>query len=439
MIEVKLSDNIRTLPKAVQKYLMKFGNEKWTALVGDKNKRFENVVVIPALAEFENIKKLLQSLSATEDKYHEKFLILFVINQTVSAKKEISEDNNKSFELIKKLMENTLFANYTFEKLNFAVINAFEKEKALDDKTGGVGLARKIGLDFGLTLLDYKSPKQKSLISLDADCEVSKNYFTALYEGVNNRKIKAGHVRFEHPTNIEPYSDAIIKYEIFLRYYVYGLKYARSPFAFFTIGSTMFSDWEAYVKIGGMNKRKAAEDFYFMEKLGKLFDIVEVNDAVVYPSPRVSHRVPFGTGRSVGEMLSGKNKYDALYSPGIFEILKRWNEYFFDEKIRDAHKYLSFAKNINEYLYDFLMGREFEEYWTEILKSGGSQKQINRQKKFWFDGFRTLKFVHFMRDNCCENVALGDKSFTKFLRKDYWGKDKMNFYEKILEFLRRIT
>ena len=34
---------------------------------------------------------------------------------------------------------------------------------------------------------------------------------------------------------------------------------------------------DAYVKVEGMNKRKAAEDFYFLEKLAKIFQSVKSN------------------------------------------------------------------------------------------------------------------------------------------------------------------
>lgn len=78
-----------------------------------------------------------------------------------------------------------------------------------------------------------------------------------------------------------------------------GLEVSGSPYAFHTIGSTMACDAEMYVKIQGMNKKKAAEDFYFMEKLSKNVKIHKIISAKVYPSSRGSWRVPFGTGRSV--------------------------------------------------------------------------------------------------------------------------------------------
>ncbi len=405
MTEIFPDKLIETLPEYVKKYLEKFGTTERGILIR-KFKKYEAVVVIPALAEFENIPKLISSLAKTDAEFHEHFLVLFVINNSENAENEIAENNRKSFELLKEVIRKGHNEFNLPGKLDFAAINAFEGKNALPQKTAGVGLARKIGLDAALALLDYSSSKQKLLISLDADCEVSRNYFTGIYLQSNKRKLKAGYVNFEHPINIEPYSKAIIDYEIFLRYYVAGLKYAKSPYAFFTIGSTMISDAEAYVKIGGMNKRKAAEDFYFIEKLAKLFDVVEINSAAVFPSPRTSGRVPFGTGRSVYELLSGKRNYGELYSPRIFEALLRWNGLFFNENILTSSEYLERAEKINPRLKDFLIERKFPEHWEKILKKNASEKQILKQKKFLFDGFETLKLIHYLRDNCCENVNI---------------------------------
>ena len=53
------------------------------------------------------------------------------------------------------------------------------------------------------------------------------------------------------------------------RYYVLGLKLANSPFAFPTIGSTMICDYESYIRIGGMNKKRAAGRFLFYGEAGQ--------------------------------------------------------------------------------------------------------------------------------------------------------------------------
>ncbi len=431
---------ISVLPDKAQKYLNKFGAIERNVILSN-DKRFEMIVVIPVLAEYENIWKLLNSLVNTDPEFHEKFLILFVVNNSESASEEIKKENLRTFTELKKVIErNSAYEFTNSSRLSFGLIDAFSEGNAPTDKLSGVGFARKVGMDTALCFWDYSSQRKKMLISLDADCTVSNNYFTEIYKRSNDENIFAGYVNFEHPINVEPFSEAIIKYEIFLRYYVMGLKYAESPFAFFTIGSTMLSEWEAYVKIGGMNKRKAAEDFYFMEKLGKNYEVFAVDNVTVYPSPRSSWRVPFGTGRSVEKFLLGNEKFDYLYSPEIFNILKKWNKIFFDKENLTAEYYLGQAKSINPYLFDFLVSRKFPEKWNKITSNNKNQKQIFMQKKYLFDGFETLKLVHFLRDNCCGNVLLYDA--VRKILTDYYGFEKRGFYaelKSVLEVLRNIT
>ena len=90
---------------------------------------------------------------------------------------------------------------------------------------------------------------------------------------------------------------------------------------------------EAYVKVEGMNKRKAAEDFYFLEKLAKIYPIGEIKSTSVHPSKRGSWRVPFGTGRSVDRYLSNTRDEYLLYDPKSFMILKTWLEVFCDKSL----------------------------------------------------------------------------------------------------------
>ena len=90
-------------------------------------------------------------------------------------------------------------------------------------------------------------------------------------------------------------------YEDYLHYYKKALDYAGFPDSIYTIGSAFAVRADAYVKQGGMNRRQAGEDFYFLNKLTKLGKITEINDAYVYPSARVSDRVPFGTGAAMNK------------------------------------------------------------------------------------------------------------------------------------------
>jgi len=77
-----------------------------------------------------------------------------------------------------------------------------------------------------------------------------------------------------------------------------------------------------------------------------------------------------------------------------------------DEKIGSANEYLEEAKKISEGLYEFLEHNKFENSWNKITANTQSSKQVQNQKKLWFDGFRTLKLIHYLRDNNFPNEPM---------------------------------
>ncbi len=387
------------LPKEVTDYLNKFEYKRYI-ISYPPDYLFNNIIVIPAIAEYDNIINLISSLNNNRLKEINNTLVIFVVNNLVTATEEIKKENQKTVEYLKSIV-----CEYK-NNLKISFIDACTDGNELPEKDGGVGLARKIGMDNALKYFDYT--KNTLLVCLDSDCEVSDNYLEVL----NNYRLQsmdAGYVPFAHRfTDNEEENFAIICYDIFLHYYVAGLKYANSPYAFHTIGSTMVCSASAYCKIQGMNKRLAAEDFYFMEKLSKLYSIKVLKGASVYPLGRSSWRVPFGTGQRVARYLTHSQDEYILYNPDIFDILKEWNRIFFDKNALTAVDYLSFALKIDANLHKFLVLNNFEYSWNKILSSTKSDEQLYKQKKFWFDGFRTLKLVHFLRDNGLPNIKMAE-------------------------------
>jgi uncharacterized protein YjaG (DUF416 family) len=394
---------VKTLPDYVTKYLNKFASNKWQ-IGTNLNRDFEMIVVIPAIDEFSNIKKLVKSILNNDSRYFDKTLIMFVVNNGVHSSIEIKEANKKSLQYISKIADRkdgdeALFNINKNTKLTFSFVDASTSGNELPSKEAGVGLARKIGMDLALNYFCYEHPKQ-TLVCLDADCEVSDNYISMLYEKIHQNKIDAASIKFEHQlNNSEEINKAIINYEIFLRFYVLGLKYANSPYSFFTIGSSMACSVQAYCNIGGMNKKKAAEDFYFMEKLSKNYLIKNINNCAVYPSSRGSWRVPFGTGQRVNRFLSNTQNDYLLYNPVSFSILKEWLSFFTNSESQSALSYLVGADKIYSGLKGFLESQNFVADWTRIMLNTKTSEQLIKQKSFWFDGFRTLKLVHYLRDH----------------------------------------
>jgi len=391
------------LPNNVEKYLTKFAYDKWD--IYGCGTKYKSIIVIPAIDEYENIKTLLTSLIKNDKITFQSTLVLFVVNHTVSSAANVKRDNIKTIEYLKNIIDkqnnkDELSQAVINSGLHLGLVNASSEGLELDDKEGGVGLARKIGMDEALKFFDYDSNNKNILICLDADCTASENYILTIRQAFGKTNISAGYVNFAHDKidDVENYK-AIINYEIFLRYYVLGLKYAESPYAYHSIGSTMVCDVESYLKIQGMNKRKAAEDFYFMEKLSKITEIKKIDGTTVYPSSRGSWRVPFGTGKRVTRFLEKVQNEYLLYAPESFMVLKKWNEVFYSDEILSAEEYLNYAKRINGTLFNFIIENKFEKNCDKILTNTKSINQINKQKRLWFDGFKTLKLIHYLRDS----------------------------------------
>jgi len=221
----------------VEKYLQKYSYEKWK--ICGSNRKFESVIVIPAIDEYDNIKTLLSSLIQNETEYFPTSLILFVVNHLTSSNVNVKQNNIKTIEYLKNIVdkknsEDELSKRIIKFDLQIGFIDASSEGLELEEKDGGVGLARKIGMDEALKIFDYDKGAKNILICLDADCTVSENYISTIRQAFNKNKINAGYVNFTHGRTDDKENDkAIINYEIFLRYYVLGLKYANLCIALF--------------------------------------------------------------------------------------------------------------------------------------------------------------------------------------------------------------
>ena len=437
-----LPDNVITY---LNKNALKDYNIEWQSKRG-----ISNVIVIPAIAEYDNIKVLIALLSQIDFTYFISSLFLFVINNSLSSNTKVMTDNQKSLNLLRSIIYSNSHGGFAAEiiqsGLQVGLIDASSNGKEFNTKHSGVGLARKIGMDLALTVFDYSTKINKLIICLDADCKVPADYLTGVITDFNKNNYSAAIINYEH--NIDGNdinSAAIICYEIYLRYYVAGLKYAGSPYAFDTIGSTIICDHNAYIKTGGMNKRKAAEDFYFLEKLSKIFEIGKINSTTVYPSNRSSWRVPFGTGQRVTRFIANiRNEY-LLLNPSVFEILKDWLMIYNSDEFNDPQILLNRSNDIHAELYNFLLQNNYTTQWKKILSNTKSDKQLQYQKKIWFDGFKTLKLIHHLRDSAYSEINMFnalDLFFVKFginILINRNGKEipELDIQKEYLELLRK--
>jgi glycosyltransferase involved in cell wall biosynthesis len=380
--------------------------ERWKLIAGN-TENISQIVVIPAYAEKNMLFSTLASLAQNQTSSLAYSLIVCVINNKKSSPDEVKKNNQQTLECLQALVNKKSLDHLKINEnlkdilrlildapLRLGYIDASSAGYEIPAKEGGVGMARKIGMDTALGLLSESSSFNKLILSLDADTLVQRNYL-AVIKDYFTREVKTAVVAYEHQ---EPMNDeeraAIYCYEIFLRYWSLGLRYAKSPYAFHSIGSTIVCSADAYLAVRGMNRREAGEDFYFLNKLAKIGNIKYINKTCVYPSARASLRVPFGTGKRIQRFLSGEREEYVLYDPQIFEILAQWLRLMERPFVYDERDILKSAGLINPMLASFLTNCGFAEAWQRIRRNVKDEHSLINHFHCWFDGFKTLKLIN---------------------------------------------
>ncbi len=391
------------------RYLEARGISAGRKIIGNVREKYSGAVVIPAFAESASLFLTLESLSDNPVEALAEFLVLVVVNNRGNADMREKLDNIRTLEILPYFASAHPF-------IQLAWIDAASPGEELPDSRGGVGVARKTGLDIAISKLDYIC-RDPVLVCLDADTLVRPDYLPAITAHFRSGRKSGAVISFIHQAGeTETENLAIMRYELFLRAYVSGLSAAGSPYAFHSIGSAMAVPLSAYLKIGGMNCREAGEDFYFLQQISKTCGISGIEGTVVYPSSRPSTRVPFGTGRSVIKQLSGKEIL-LFYHPSCYEIVKELLNLVESRANSEASAILRESASISLELANFLTRSEFALAWSKLRKNSRDKKALLKAFHVWFDGFRTLKLIHHLSDTilpkCKMEIALPDVSFSR--------------------------
>ena len=355
------------------------------------------VVVIPCYHEPDLITSL-NSLSNCQPTICSVEIIV-IINQGENSSQEVSQVNLKTYQDAHEWA-----VNHSTDQREFHIF--FEDQ--LPSKHAGVGLARKIGMDEAVRRFE-KVAKPGIIVCFDADCTCQSNYLSAIESHFTlNNKSTAATIYFEHPLT-GPFSPAIYKgiesYELFLRYYRRALIYSGYPYAYFTVGSCLAVQSEAYQKQGGMNRRKAGEDFYFVEEHARMGAITEITTTTVFPSPRVSDRVPFGTGKRQTEWITSDQQEYFTFDPKMFHLLR----YFLIET--DRYYEMSVGK-IQSLFNSFPI--ELQRYLSNMQAANKIDQCRKRTKEFiafkkcffqHFNGLWILQFLHHFQETY-QDIAL---------------------------------
>ena len=336
-------------------------------------------VAIPACGERDWLPKTLASLGNQDDP---DFEVWVCVNQAAEQHEDpnfaaLCAENRETLHWLRQKRESFPFRLH--------VLDRARPENAPPASVAGVGWARRLLFD---TILERVAGAE-ICISLDADTLLPVDYLSAVraafYRYPNAIALAAP---YYHSLPRDPdHARRLLRYEIYLRYYQLALWWIGSPYAFLPLGSAMAFRARAYGPAGGMPPRSAGEDFYFMQRMRKNGPVIRWIQSVVYPSARVSQRVPFGTGPLMAEPdLTLLERRFPFYDPGSFGLLKETFEQFPKLFLGDA------ALPMETYWERHLGGMVG---FDRLRRNFKNQTHFIRACHDKLDGLRTLQFLKF--------------------------------------------
>jgi hypothetical protein len=407
------------LSKAVRKYLDHYAEPEthlldesfpiWPERSDAKTSQYDYVLVIPAYREsrrfFDRLAKSLLENHAV--------LLIVVINQPDTLRKPDAENQrlwdgiSQDTSLLRQV-EHIELRSLPQTPSALLLVDRFSRSPL--PKKRGVGLARKIGADLALALINRNVVSQNWIYSTDADAYLPTNYFSVL-SNTSTNKAAAAVFPFQHICGPDKIGQATKLYEQRLQQYVNGLQAAGSPYAFHTLGSALAINATSYASVRGFPKRDGGEDFYLLNKAAKTGEVLILQAPKIRIEARQSNRAPFGTGPAINRLLGEEKLTQAriFYHPDVFRQLRDWLQAIPE----------TWSRPINDLALATLTMQALDS--LDIDKAIDSTRQRSRTQDTyikhmhtWFDGFRTLRFIHLLRDSGLHNMSLAERrSFDK--------------------------
>lgn len=257
----------------------------------------------------------------------------------------------------------------------------------------GVGAARKMAADVVLALRHHEKIGCTWLHCSDADAYLPSHYFRPLDDNASATMFDFRHR--DNPDSVK-ITSATRLYEQALHYYVDGLRWAGSPYAFYTIGSCLALNLRYYPLVRGFPVRAAAEDFYLLNKLAKLAPVSTCDTVTVGLESRVSTRVPFGTGPEVTKILELADplQHYTYYSASCFNALRTWlaNVPVFVQQ-------QEIPQSVSPAMHDALLSQGIYKLIDHLQRQKLTGARAVQATHEWFDAFKTLKSIHYLQQH----------------------------------------
>ena len=339
----------------------------------ESNKEIHLWIALPCLGESEYLPRLFDCI---QKQGLQNYTVVVCVNQRESwhqqsDKQWYCEDNAMTLSWLKKM-----------NRFPLLVLDHASLGLGFSDKQSGVGWARKTVMD----KINSLAKEEDLMISLDADTLFSPHYFEAILKSaVKYPEMMAISVPYEHP--LTAHSDlnrAMLRYEIYMRYYALNLWRIQSPFAYTALGSAMVIPIKSYRKVSGISPVKSGEDFYFLQKLVKSGKVLCHLTEKVFPATRLSDRVGFGTGPALIKGVKGDWDSYPLYHPSLFDEIEETYQAFPLIYSEDRHT------PMNTFLQEIF---KEEDIWSPLRKNAANQKQFVRACYQKIDGLRILQYL----------------------------------------------
>jgi hypothetical protein len=132
----------------------------------------------------------------------------------------------------------------------------------------------------------------------------------------------------------------------------------------------------------------------------------EITTTKVYPSARLSNRVPFGTGPILQKWMKGEEDLTLTYN---FEAFKNLQQ-FFAQKDRlfkiQQNAYLEFVNTLDKPVQEFLELDKFNVELEELNKNCSRLETFQLRFFQKFNAFKILKFLNFAHEKFYQKADL---------------------------------
>lgn len=278
----------------------------------------DNIVVIPSYNEDpESVRRLIDSIKASESISNTKVGIILVVNNNQSAAAGIVEKNKEVEDV---------FSNRTDR-----VVVIDKSSDPLPDDRSGVGPARNIGSAYASWYF-LEHIKNGIITHTDADCEMPEDFISEQQKIYEDPSIDActGPTRFKTDESNKLLEKSLEidrmagVYRFIVDKYLLASDQSISSKAVHTAGSNMSSRVVALATVNGIPELRGAEDVQFDENLSKEGFVISTNGPAIISEFRESARTSTGHGLGVSKTMSSleSGRYGVYVEPACVTKLK---------------------------------------------------------------------------------------------------------------------